>query len=107
MVQPIKPENVVERKAELLPDHVINAWNNMIARNFKNGKAVIGQNDAIEELKLGMEAGIPLEQRRAMIFEKGWLDIENVFEESGWKVVYDKPAYNENYEATFTFTPKG
>jgi hypothetical protein len=38
-----------------------------------------------------------------LIFEKGLLDVETVYERAGWKVTYDKPAYNETYPATFRF----
>ena len=29
-----------------------------------------------------------------------------LFEEAGWNVQYDKPGYNENYDAYFKFTEK-
>jgi len=42
----------------------------------------------------------------ANIFDNHWLDVEPIFEDCGWKVEYDKPGFNENYPATFKFTPK-
>jgi hypothetical protein len=46
---------------------------------------------------------------RAFIFSKGYLNFEELYEAQGWKVVYDKPAYNESYKANFTFIkpPRG
>lgn len=44
--------------------------------------------------------------KRQEIFDNGWLDIETVYEDSGWSVEYDKPGYNESYEASWTFKPK-
>ena len=43
---------------------------------------------------------------RSTVFRNGWLNIEATYEATGWDVQYDKPAYYEDREATFTFTPK-
>lgn len=43
---------------------------------------------------------------RAFIFKEHLLDFEDVYRNKGWNVKYDKPAYNESYEPTWTFTPK-
>ena len=40
------------------------------------------------------------------IYDNNWLDIEDIFREAGWKVTYDKPAYNESYDAYFKFEGK-
>ena len=45
----------------------------------------------------------PEEVTRATIFDNNWLDIEPTYRKAGWKVIYDGPAYCENYPATFTF----
>ena len=50
-------------------------------------------------VKLMVEKGL----NRNEIFNKGWLNIEEVYRSAGWKVNYDKPAYNESYDAYFTF----
>jgi hypothetical protein len=41
---------------------------------------------------------------RQEVFDNQWLDIEDIYREAGWKVSYDKPAYNETYKAYFTFS---
>lgn len=40
------------------------------------------------------------------LYKKHQLDIEEVYRKAGWVVSYDKPAYNENYDAIFTFKSK-
>jgi hypothetical protein len=40
------------------------------------------------------------------VFDRHLLDVEEVFEDVGWDVDYDKPGYNESYQPTFTFTEK-
>jgi hypothetical protein len=41
--------------------------------------------------------------KKQQIFDDNLLDVEEVYEKAGWKVEYDKPAFNESYPATFTF----
>ena len=36
-VRPITPDEVAEQKKKSIPPQVIEAWNTMIARNYKNG----------------------------------------------------------------------
>lgn len=43
---------------------------------------------------------------RGDVFERGYLDIEETYRKAGWSVVYDKPGYNETYDAFYTFTRK-
>jgi len=40
---------------------------------------------------------------RDEIFDRGWLDVEDLYRISGWRVEYHKPGYNETYEPTFEF----
>jgi hypothetical protein len=47
-----------------------------------------------------------LDVERAVVFDKGWLDVESIFRAEGWKVKYDKPAYCETYKAFFVFSRK-
>ncbi|MDG1949717.1 MAG: hypothetical protein P8J32_02740 [bacterium] len=43
---------------------------------------------------------------RRKVFDEKRLDIEPAFEKDGWKVVYDKPGYNESGNAYFVFSKK-
>jgi hypothetical protein len=99
-VNPITPEEAHEKKASTIPDFVIEAFNELIAENFNGKSSTVGQSDVIDRIttKNSIE--------RHVIFRNNWLDVESVYEQSGWSVVYDKPGYNETYEATFTFTKK-
>jgi hypothetical protein len=42
--------------------------------------------------------------KRRDLFDNNWLDLEWTFEQVGWSVWYDKPAYNESYEPTWYFS---
>jgi hypothetical protein len=32
------------------------------------------------------------------------MDVEDVYQKAGWEVEFDKPGYNEDYEANFKFS---
>ena len=44
--------------------------------------------------------------KRQDIFDNHWLDVEDLYRKNGWKVDYDKPGYNESYNAYFVFSAK-
>lgn len=93
----IRPDEVAATKAKVLPAAVLDAFNVLIAKNFTAGRAIVTQDEAIAAICGAM--GID----RHAVFANHYLDVEEVFREAGWRVEYDKPAYYENYEATFTF----
>jgi hypothetical protein len=42
-------------------------------------------------------------RQRDKIFNDKLLDVEPIFRDAGWTVIFDKPAYNESYSSTFEF----
>lgn len=98
-MKPISPSDVVAAKKEKIPEVVIETFNDLIAQNFLDGVSSFKQKAVVLFL---VEKGL----NRQEIYDKHWLDIEDVYREAGWKVVYDKPAYNETYEPNFTFSVK-
>lgn len=100
-VKPISPDEVVVQKKKDLSDVVIECWNKAIAKNW-NGRGPITIRQDLIVIALAEAAGV----NRGKVFENGWLEIESLYRENGWKVEYDKPGYNESYEAYFTFSKK-
>ncbi len=100
MVQPIKPSEVILKKALFIPDEVIEAFNELIAKKWNGTLAIIKQNEIVELVgaKLSLDSVRP--------FDRNWLNVEDIFRDVGWMVVYDKPGFNEQYGATYTFTKK-
>lgn len=92
-VKPITPKEVAKLQAEILPDVVIDVVNRLIAENMDGLQAVVLQKDIVDRVK---------DQHGT--FSQKWLNFEPLFRRAGWKVTYAKPAYNETYEPTFTFT---
>jgi hypothetical protein len=103
MIKPISPQEVSETHDKNLPEFVIEAFNNLILANFIEGECLIHQNRAISEIMDVAEKKYDKEVTRKQIFDNRWLDIESAFRKNGWKVEYDKPGFNETYEAYWTF----
>jgi hypothetical protein len=100
MTKPIKPSEVLVLKKALLPPEVIEVFNELIAENFSGGSSEFTQKEAC--LRLATKLNIS----EADIYRLKFLDVEGIYRKEGWKVVYDKPGYNETYNATFTFSKK-
>lgn len=93
MVKPIRPDEV--RKT--VPAHVIEAFNDLITRQWDGDEAVIYQDDAVSEIVKRMCI------QRTEVFEMGYLNVEPIYRAAGWDVTYDKPGYSESGRAYFTF----
>jgi hypothetical protein len=102
MAGPIKPDEVGKQKTARIPEEVFEAFNELIAQHWNGSSATIIQSEvaniAVEKLKVRMP-----EITRQTLFDENWMDVEESYRMAGWTVEYDKPGYNETYEANFTF----
>lgn len=96
MTNPIRPDEV--KAAKTIPHQVIETFNALITENFHHGCATVLQKEVVSRL---VDAGLDKKE----IFKRGWLDVEALFEDHGWKVNHDNPGYNETYDAVFEFRP--
>lgn len=101
MTKPISPDDVVVKKKEILPKEVFEAFNELIIEGWNGYQSIVKQKEVVILIaqKLDIES-------TSIIYSNHYLDIEEIYEEAGWNVEYDKPGYCESYEATFTFTKK-
>lgn len=99
-VKPISPDEVVTVKKDMLPDGVIEAWNEVIAENWDKTSSHFAQYEIVSRLvdKLNIS--------KKQLFDNNYLDVEDIYEEQGWHIYYDRPGYNETYEPTFEFKKK-
>jgi hypothetical protein len=95
-VKPIRPDEISGKKEQSFPDAVLQSFNELIVEKYSHGQASFTLEDVI---KLMVKKGL----KRKDIFDKGYLDVEPVYEAQGWKVVFDNPGYNETYSANYTF----
>jgi hypothetical protein len=96
MSKPISPSEVAAAKREHIPAAVFDAFNAEIVANFTAGRAKVLQKDVVQRL---VDGGMD----RQEIFDKGYLNVEEVYRAEGWRVEYDKPGFNETYDASFEF----
>ena len=94
MAGPISPKEA--KSGKHIPDEVFEVFNDLI----REGGGTVKQGVAVARISAKM--GVT----RSQIFERGWLDVEDAYRAKGWKVDFDKPGFNESYEAYFTFEAK-
>ncbi|RWZ87221.1 MAG: hypothetical protein EO766_11885 [Hydrotalea sp. AMD] len=99
MANPITPQEVVKRRLNSIPGIVIDIINDLIVKNWKHSSnwAIVKQDDIVTAIATTMNVS------NQEIFNKGWLEIEDLYREVGWQVLYDKPDSDEIGAAYFRF----
>jgi hypothetical protein len=100
MTSPITPQEVQLKRKKVFPKEIIDVFNSFIILNWNGQKSVVKQSSIINYIKAKMD--ITDEE----IFDKHYLDIEEIYKEVGWVVEYNKPTWDETFEAYFVFTIK-
>jgi hypothetical protein len=100
MTKPITPDEAMKFKKKALPEEVIQSFNELIAVNFDGKESCFIQSAIVRRIR----EKIQLDGRE--VFPIEWLDVEDIYEDAGWIVTYDKPSYVESYASTFTFRRK-
>lgn len=98
-VKPITPEEVVDSKANVIPNAILVATNLLIAENW-NGDNSIFKLKTLKEKIQEVDPELTISNVR-------WLDIEPIYRKAGWVVEYHSPAMDETYDAYFNFSRKG
>jgi hypothetical protein len=107
MVKPFSPQDAAEAKRYSIPEYVIAAVNELLAKKVnplaKSQSITLMQNTVIEAI-IAKAAEGGLQVTRQYLLEEHYLDFEGVFKASGWNVAYDKPGYCESGEAFWKFS---
>lgn len=96
-VKPITPKEAAIKSETRIPDYVILAVNKLIEEKFDGVSAIITQEEVLGRI-------VNDDISRSFIFDKKYLDFEEIYRKEGWKVVYDKPGYNESYTPYWKFS---
>jgi hypothetical protein len=96
-VKPITPTEAVVLKNSKIPDKVISAFNEVIAKHFNGTYSTFTQDEVVDKIE-----GL-LDCRRDFIFEAGYLDVEQIYQKQGWDVEYDVADYG-GFTTTSRFT---
>lgn len=99
-IDPIRPSETTEAWRKLIPDSVIEVWNELIAKGAAGGKHnfSISQDDAV----LALLEKHP-DMTRRQIFDRKWLDIEEIYRSYGWEIEYHKSPYYDSSPSYFEF----
>lgn len=102
MSGPLKPSEVQQKKNASIPEEVFEVFNSLIVEKWSESsrEAVIHQCEAAERVATALKI------TKGEVYDRKLLDVESTYRQAGWKVEYDKPAYNETYEPTFRFRKK-
>jgi hypothetical protein len=96
MIEPIRPEEVAQRRLALVPEEVIEAFNDLIALKFDGTSATFRQEEAVEAIQVRLSIS------REGVFERQLLDVGPVYRAAGWRVTYDRPGLQDR-SGFFTF----
>jgi len=103
MAGPIKPKDVQKARNESIPEQVYEAFNEMIVQNWDGREANFKLKDVANLALRKIQASYDQNMTRQGMYDRGWLDVESAYRKAGWKVEFDKAAYNETYDDNFTF----
>lgn len=103
-IKPITPQEITDQKLKIFPEFVFEAFNQLLAEKFVNrtSKVNLPQKEVID--KIISLSGETI--NRTDIFENGYLNVEQVYRDSGWIVDYHKPSYADMFDAYFEFRAK-
>jgi hypothetical protein len=93
---PLSPAEASEQQVQQIPDEVFVVFNSLIARDLYDGASTVFQDEVVKALT---EQGL----RSVDINKNHWLDVEESYRAVGWKVLYEKPGYNETGRSYFEF----
>lgn len=100
MNKPITPDDMIAQKETNLSIY-LPVWNNLIIQNWDGNKSII----YLDEIITSLIEYFP-NLKKQTIFKHNILDVEDIYRKVGWDVIYDKPAYNEDYKTHFIFKKK-
>jgi hypothetical protein len=98
-IKPLSKEEV--KRGKTIPDIIIKTVNELLIKNYHNGKAIIMQSEIVD--MVSGDSGDPDCISRTDIYDNNYLDFEDIYRAIGWKVTYDKPGYSESYDPRFIF----
>ncbi len=98
MTAPIKPSEVVGKKAETLPKVIIETFNELIAKHWNGNTSKFTMAEA--ELIICNK----LDCNSKYLYDNHYMDVEDIYRAEGWKVSFDKPGYNESYDSSYEFS---
>lgn len=101
-MKPFSPKEARESQVSAIPPEVFEAVNELLSDGIRGSSPVT----IMQEMMIARILDKMPRVTRDVLFKYHWLDFESAYSKAGWHVLYDKPGYNEAYEASWRFTPK-
>lgn len=101
MAGPVSPKEITKLKKTSIPEPVFEVINKLIAKYWNGFSATIKQKDIVWALINTIQGSTS-----DSIRENGWLNFEDCYRAEGWQIEYDRPGYNETYDAEYTFSKR-
>jgi len=99
-VKPISPKEIIVDLDKIIPEAVIQAVNNLLKEKYRGGTVTLQQKEITAAIRK-----IDKKLTNEILFDKHYMDFEPIFNKAGWKVTYDKPGWDEDYEPHYDFKP--
>ena len=93
----IKPDEIRQAAWKDLDKDVETAVDKLLVKHWDGYEAKFTQEEVLQAVCLAKNFS------RERVYREKLLDFEEAYRAAGWSVFYDKPGYNESYEATFQF----
>lgn len=108
MTGPITPEKARKNKPGTIPEAMFEVVNELLTEKYSEHEIRIERQEIVDRFCFRLQASRALDPMQALyqMLSNGWLDFEQAYRDAGWSVSYDKPGYNETYEAAFIFKKK-
>ena len=97
----LSPTGTQDKKQTSIPNEVFQIIDDLITINSSasRSEAIVSQTDIVDRLlRKGFSKGD--------IYDNGWLDIEDHYNNEGWNVTYNKSINRDNGRSYFMFTKK-
>ena len=105
-VQPIKPEDILEKKIATIPNAILQAVNELIATKWDGRSADIQRCEIFMKYFNITKLNDSYENRDRLIADHA-LDIEFAYQKEGWDVKYEYPGMGDyDFEPHYTFKVK-
>lgn len=106
-MKPITPAQAKNQRRAGIPDFVFDVVNTLLVENLNSTctGALLLQKDIAKAIREHPEYQT-YDEPRPDIYKQGWMDFEEHYKQAGWKVDYDRPGYNENYEPKYIFSSR-
>jgi hypothetical protein len=101
MSKPITPHEVVTSRQLSLPDVVFEVFNTAISDAWNGSLSTVMQKPVAAMIASRLDISTD------EVYKRGYMDVEPIYRNAGWKVKYEKPGYNESGEAFFEFSKQG